>query len=450
MTEKVHADSNIGVASNLEIFHPPLTNVQIIGNATEVVYPVSSITNNGTIRFEIKGLPNYYIDMDEINLYIKFRVLKADKTTMADDTYTLPVANVMHSMFSQVDCYIQKKLVTKTNNLYHYLSYFEDVLDTSSGKQISQNLAGFYPDRRGSFHDLDSAATIKKNENAQKRLEMCSKSDYKWLTGKLHIPLFKTERLIVNNVSIDLELTRSKNAFALINMIPLVGRQTQPEFMIDISEAFLKVRRFKLADAVLNSQNQVLKTYTSAKFPFKAVEMKAFSFGTGLQHINLENLSTGQLPSKIILGMVKSDAFNGTYKTNPYYFETFNLNKIALYVNGDQYPTENIEPDYDTKKNNYVTAYRFFLDQSGLYNSDNNELIDYYGYANGYNIYVFDITPDLSSNAEHYSALQNGNIRGEIKFATALTQSITCVVYLLYENLLEVDENRAVRLDTEI
>ncbi|KAF4528503.1 hypothetical protein B566_EDAN016824 [Ephemera danica] len=63
-------------------------------------------------------------------------------------------------------------------------------------------------------------------------------------------------------------------------------------------------------------------------------------------------------------------------------------------------------------------------------------------YPSGYCLYAFDLTPDLSANSAHWCPQYDGNLRMELGFKTALTESVTIVFYAEYREILEVDKNR--------
>ena len=40
----------------------------------------------------------------------------------------------------------------------------------------------------------------------------------------------------------------------------------------------------------------------------------------------------GEVPSRLVVGMVRSQAYNGDYNLNPYHFEHFNVSNIDFFV----------------------------------------------------------------------------------------------------------------------
>jgi hypothetical protein len=54
-----------------------------------------------------------------------------------------------------------------------------------------------------------------------------------------------------------------------------------------------------------------------------------------------DNMFLGQLPKRLVVACVDSDALNGTIGKNP-----FDFNFVALNVDGRQIPTKPLQPDW--------------------------------------------------------------------------------------------------------
>jgi hypothetical protein len=64
----------------------------------------------------------------------------------------------------------------------------------------------------------------------------------------------------------------------------------------------------------------------------------------------------------------------------------------------------------------------------------------------GYALYAFDLTPDMSDDG-HFNLTRDGSVRIDMKFGTALAQTINVIVYAEFENVIEIDRNRAIIFD---
>ena len=67
-------------------------------------------------------------------------------------------------------------------------------------------------------------------------------------------------------------------------------------------------------------------------------------------------------------------------------------------------------------------------------------------YANGYTMYVFDLTADFCIG-DHLHPIRNENVSLECQFGTALDAAINIVVLGEFQNLIEIDANRNVLCD---
>ena len=73
-------------------------------------------------------------------------------------------------------------------------------------------------------------------------------------------------------------------------------------------------------------------------YPFSRTDIRTFNIAEGNFGINLEDMWQGEVPSRLVVGMVKSQAFNGDYNLNPYHFEHFDVSNIGFFVNGESTP----------------------------------------------------------------------------------------------------------------
>ena len=67
-------------------------------------------------------------------------------------------------------------------------------------------------------------------------------------------------------------------------------------------------------------------------------------------------------------------------------------------------------------------------------------------YPNGYTLYIIQLCPG-EPDGMTFDLVQNGSVRLEMKFKTAVVETLTALVYAEYDNLLEIDRDRSVILD---
>ena len=140
----------------------------------------------------------------------------------------------------------------------------------------------------------------------------------------------------MNGVDMKLKLARSKPGLVLMG--------DSADYQIKLEQVHLYVRKVTLNLAVLLTHPKALDK-TLVKYPVQRVEMKTYAVTKGLT-ANHQNVFMGQIPKIIIVGIVRSESFNGAVKTNPFCFEHNSIDFIALHVNGEQFPSKAFKPDF--------------------------------------------------------------------------------------------------------
>ena len=82
----------------------------------------------------------------------------------------------------------------------------------------------------------------------------------------------------------------------------------------------------------------------TAKYELTRVEVKSFTLHTRVTEKTLDNIFLGQLPKRIIICLVSNKAFNEDKGENPFNFQHYFLNYLALYIDGVQVPSKPLTP----------------------------------------------------------------------------------------------------------
>ena len=115
---------------------------------------------------------------------------------------------------------------------------------------------------------------------------------------------------------------------------------------------------------------------------------------------------------------------------------------MTLRVNGQALPYDSLEMNYSKK--HYLQAYFSMLMASNKLFRDNDlDICPEKDFPNGYAIYGFDLTPDLSNDC-HFQLVHEGKLSLEIKLDHSSTSSITVVCYFEYDSILSIDSDGTV------
>jgi hypothetical protein len=68
-------------------------------------------------------------------------------------------------------------------------------------------------------------------------------------------------------------------------------------------------------------------------------------------------------------------------------------------------------------------------------------------YKNGYTLWCVDFTKDQEAQTDKFHLIQTGNLGVEVQFAAYITTTLNCVVYAVFDNMLEINKQREVAID---
>lgn len=437
----VHDQSPGYMGNGLDLFILPATQTSEEHGRWQDIHPVSSITDRGPIEFVIDG-SSEYLDLARSWIYVKAKVVAADGTAVTDKKVA-PVNLFLHSLFSQVDVTLQGKLVSSGSNTYPYRAMFGTLLNYGNEAKTTRLTSElFYKDTAGAMDETDPSKAIDAGGNAglASRYKHSNKSNSIELAGPIHADLFFQGRYILDMVELKLKFTRSDAAFCLMS------GETSPTQKVVIEDATLFIRKIKPNPSLALALVEKLKT-TPAKYPIRRTDVKVFSLASGSFGTPKDNVFNGQIPDRLVIAMVDSDAYNGSYTKSPYNFKHNNLRYLGVFANGNQVPQKPLQLKYsETGGQGFIMGYQSLFTGSGIMYGDHGNQISREDYADGYTLYCFNLTPDLSSG-ENFNLIKQGNLRIEIQFASALQHTVNLIVYAEFDSVLEIDHSRNVLFD---
>lgn len=143
------------------------------------------------------------------------KICSEDNKDLTGDSDVMigPVNNLLHSMFTQVDVYLNQKLVSPPNNAYAYRSYIETLLNygpAASGSHLTSSL--WYLDTAGYMDSVDGFS----NHGLTKRPNLTEKSKHLDLIGHLSGDIFNQGKFLINGVELRIKLVRARENFVLM------------------------------------------------------------------------------------------------------------------------------------------------------------------------------------------------------------------------------------------
>ncbi|XP_061190341.1 uncharacterized protein F54H12.2-like [Saccostrea echinata] len=419
----------------LSLFTDPPNQValqKIYFSETRPIYSFDA--DDAPLEFAIPGSGNEYLDLRRSRLYLKVKITKADGTSMAASEKTGIVNLPLQSLFSQIDVFMNGKCVTQNANNYPWKAYLKVVLSSSAeaSKSYLQTQL-YYPDKDG-VEDPNAASG--RNTGLRSRYVFTQMSRTFDLEGPLYLDCFYLDKYLINGVDLQLRLFRSRNEFVVMS------GESSPNYKVTILDAVFKACKIRVDSAVLLNHAEAI-TKTPARYNYLKTDVKMTTIADKTSEFYWDDVWNGKQPSKMYVAFVKQSAVNGSYGTNPFNFEHFNLSEIVVTVNGEPIPVRPLKFDYGDNRN-YVTALCNLYQSSEKWYKDEGLIIDRDQFSKGYAIYAFDLVPnDLGEG--YINLVHQGNVGVYARFATATTETICALAYCECPGLLMIDQSREVR-----
>ena len=224
------------------------------------------------------------------------------------------------------------------------------------------------------------------------------------------------EQLLPNNVNVPLVLSPSRPAFHLMDF------NGKSSYHVRIEEAVLEVRKVKVAASEQLRLEKVLTT-SGAKYPLAHVVTRHFTLAAGASTADVDALFNGQIPTKVIIGLVNNEAFVGSWTKSPFNFTHMDLNQACLVVDGRPLPAQPWQPDFT--QGLYAETYHALLKSAGMYPSDWSNGLSAAQFVGGTMLLSWDLTPDDSDGTAYLSPRHLGTVKASLRFTKPLPATTT-------------------------
>ena len=475
----VHPFSKRCDKSEVDLFSVPPTQQSLERGRWIDYAPLSSVQNpDSAITFLIAGTDEY-IDLSKTILTVTGKVTLKDGTTKlagGGQSNVAPVNNFLHSLFRQVDVYLNGKQVTPAMGTYAYRSYIETLLNYDvSAKESQFSSALYYKDTAGEMDSNGSLPSKKEityvevdtngstpstpkqtwitvpgsgNLGFAKRHKFIENGNQFVLSGPIFADIFMTDRLLLNMMDLKVVLNRSTDDFCLME----IGNDSDPiKPRVKLTDVVLKIRKVKVDQPVSDGVERMLKQ-TPALYPIRRVECKILTIPEQLPNIRQDNIFSGIIPKTFVVGLVHVDAYNGVYGKNPYNFAHFGVTSVSLTANGQEIPFKQLTLKYPKDSKGEVNpatddeldfdeAYNTLFSGTGKIYSNAGLDITRDDYLGGFALYAFDLTPDMCNSSDYFNTVQ----RGSLSLALTLEKqdhAIGMVCYGDFENVIRIDAER--------
>ena len=312
------------------------------------------------------------------------------------------VNNIIHSIFSNVEVYINNQQIYNSNGLYAYKSYISNNFKAS----ISEYKGVLHSEGYDYEQDPEDISNPLPDPFFTRRMKLLSRPDGFILYRKLMIDFFSTSGLLYPNKKIRLRLIRARPNFYMISDNPNVSLG-----MVDCS---VYIRRIALKDDYHKKRMDML-AYAPVEYNYLA---KTFIRHARQNHF-IQNIFNNAPIRRVAIAMNTNSAFTGSFTENPFWYQQFDLRQTRILRGGqpivDFYTADNCRL--------YVTTMKAMNFQDDMPSIPIDDFKDHY-------VLVFDLTSmqDATENC-HYPELVGEPLRLELNFTQPL-ENVTELIVL--------------------
>jgi len=327
------------------LFKPRTISEVAVHGHYESLYPVTGIDerNSGPITFVIKGT-DAFLDFNKLYMTVKGKFIGKAKDTagkvidIKDPNFPKfgPTNLQPHSLIQTVNVTVNNKSVALGDQHYPYRAYIQTLLNNNKDVLSTIGLTEGWCKDSGQWDSFDSS----KNPALETRKQLGNdKHEYSY-TIRLCTPLFQLPEVFLPQCDVEVSIIKNSN--------PQFYIMHDPSATMDfiITDAVLHVRKTTTTDEYRNGVEKTL----AEKIPLELIlgDPRIFtkSISAGDTYLNIDYLTFGNLPRRLVLAMVETTAFNGQSDMNPYRFQHFNVSKVSLFKNGLPYPTQPVAVNF--------------------------------------------------------------------------------------------------------
>ena len=393
------------------------------------VRPASDVKgSNGPYELTIPAVQDAFLVMTNLALYTRCKVVKSNGTDLAATDVVAPVNQLSTAMWEFIEIFLNDFNISQTSSSNtNYKTNLETVLSYDvSEKSRSTYLAatGFSLDTPGHFNSMTEVTEPNGagNHGYTDRYKMVKNSREFDMMTPVTADFVRAQKHLAPGNKLSLRFGRAKDSFVLNT----ASIHSYKLIITDLRLYFMRVR----ATHPIPRTERYLVTRT---------ELKKYPVPSGVLNHNCSIHMGGKMPKSVIVAQVNTEACEGDYDQNPFYYQHFDIGRIQLTVGTQRMPADALEPNFGQGlvAREYVNMFM----NTGGYRMNRGNCITYPAFKDGLTIFPFDLNPDMC-NGYHMHESGVGNIELSINWRNRLESPITILVHLSYDEVIMRAKNQ--------
>ena len=451
---RIHKDSLECSSSPFELFSLPPTNTAVLKTMDVELLPLSALQEGSSVEIQVPALTDEYWDLYNSRLYMRIKMTRRNGNAMQAADVAAPINDIFNGFWKNLELKVGREELCHSNGMHAYRSFIMHLIHDSDESLTSEReMRLLYKDTAGQLDALnakvsnpnhliagddlisnaDNTAMVRSaadaalgNNGPYQRYRAVQESREVELMGAISVDLFEQERYLLPGVSMRLRLERQDQAFMVM--------AADDAYRLQLLEIKLYMRKVTPAPGVILGHKDALAK-TTAKYPLTSKKVTSVALPAGIRDKKTETIFEGQLPKRVVVGLVTAEAMAGAWARNPFNFQQFNLLKMQLEVNGEPVRSQALTPT--VREHRYIHCFETLFRGVNKLDGERGSIIKRSDWPKGYSLYVFDLTPDMDAD-DSYTLLKTGTVRLDLQFGVPLDAAVNVVVYAEFDQLIEI------------
>ena len=464
---QAHASSAKTMSPALQVFAVPKTNTSMLGVRFTQLRPVTTGIN--PMEFLIPAT-DAFLDLNRSYFELELRLKDTGgNTDVADTLY--PVTNIAHTIIKQLSVHVNSVLLEPQTDHYHYKAFFQTLLNNN--RQDGETI--LVP--QGWYNDFDTPPQVTANsdttthddyknmtQSQQNGVQARKKALYRFTGGKFHTlfftpmsPLFHTGKLLIPQQEVSIKMYFNDPSVYMVGPGTAGAALTTDDIKMTLNLCQITVSP-QLYRTITASRGK-----SPAMYPLVASKIRTFSIPNGVKDFDQDQLFTNRVPTRVLVGLLHNDAFNGAKARSPFCFEKFGLTVIRMTINGEEYPYKNALELVHNDGTKDSHGYRRLLENTSAFQKGEPSMVlpDMWGQvtklgaqvsgadtlveaSGNMTLFAFNFTPDGLPDASSFHPPQSGNVRLQFRLNASPGHAVTVLIYAEFENVMEINDNNGV------
>jgi hypothetical protein len=449
----LHSESKPTSIPELELFELKPTQTAVEYKYKLDHRPLSAVSEGSVVEFVTGGENRDYLCVKDSTLVAKVILTHRDGTKLhvqatgidglpdpasPPDEKAVCVNLCLHSLFNQIDIFINGQRMNQSSGMYPYKAMFKTMLYNSHDSKETHLAAQGYKQENGA--NLDDLSD--ENLGYLWRKKLFSGSKIVDLEGPILEDVMQMDKYLLNGMRVQIKLYPSLPRFYIMS------EDKTKDYKLELVDVVFRACMIRVNPGVILGHATAMEN-RHALYPYTRVETKSYSVSKDTSNVYLDNMFQGNRPSKLVFAFVASNAYNGDFTRNPFKFHHYDVTDVKVVVDGQTVPGRPLKVNFSAfKGRDFIEAYVNMFQSLGMKSSHFAGGITPQRYAHGHTLFVYNLEPTTPS--ENYIDLKTrANVRLELNFRDPLSETITIVVYAEHTSLFEVDMARTVIFPSE-